>query len=190
MRGALWLILVSAVVGCGSSNQPAKKSTPKDGGGVTMIEAGPPKPVAVVMGMIKGMPFEPKGSGAQDSGSTMEGTFPSVKVQLYDVNMGACTLDAMATKTLSMEVFNAKDTNEIPPGTYTGMGKGVDTTGTIFPHFNWKDPMGEATGDDLGTVTLDEVSQTNIKGSFDVTLVTNGQDLGHITGTFDTPACN
>jgi hypothetical protein len=183
------MLLAGALVGCGGSSDQPKKTT-KDGGSSASMEAAAPKPFAVVMGSVKGMPFIPKGSGAQDSGPTMEGTFPSVRVELDDINMGACALDVMAAQTLRFWVYNAKDTNEIGPGTYTGMGKGVPTDGTIFPYFDWKDSMGEATGDGLGTVTLDAVSQTNVKGSFDVKLVTNGQEIGHLTGTFDTPACN
>jgi hypothetical protein len=187
------MLLAGMVAACGGSSEPAKSTTKGDGGTAAVVkEAAAPKPVATIMGTIKGMPFVPKGSGSQDSGPQMEGTgmYPFVKVELTEVNMGACVLDAMVDRKLQLGVYNAKDTNEVAPGTYKGMGMGVDTTGTIYPLFHWKDTMNEASDDGTASITLDEVSQTEIKGSFDVTLVTNGQSLGHLTGTFDTPACN
>jgi hypothetical protein len=190
MRGALAMLLAGMLAACGGSSDPAKPTTKKDGGTTAMKEAAAPKPVATITGTIKGMPFVPKGSGSQDSGPQMGNMYPFVKVELTEMNTGACVLDAMADRKLQFWVYNAKDTNEVAPGTYKGMGMGVDTTGTIYPLFHWKDTMNEASDDGMSTITLDAVSQTEIKGSFDVTLVTNGQSLGHLTGTFDTPACN
>src|SRR5262249_7943329 len=141
MRASFVLVMAAALCGCGSTT--VKKIIVKKSDAGSSVEAEAPRPISVVMGTVKGTAFEPKGGGAQDSGPQANGMYPFVRVELVDMSTGGCALDTMADRKLSFWVYNAKDGNAVVAGTYKGAGSGVDTNGTIFPHFNWKDPMGE-----------------------------------------------
>jgi hypothetical protein len=189
------LALVCSLFACGSSSAPtAKKSG--DGGkpDAKEVEAGPEVAVGSIMGTIDGAPFDLRFERAQNSGDTAMGVYPTVKIALYDV-LGArdACIGAQMGRALDMYVTNAADTTAVSAGTYaTPDPDAGDSFGTKFAHFYFHDFVQGGLDRDIfgpGSVTLTEVSSSTVSGSFDVSLLENGADVGHLSGTFAAPVC-
>ena len=193
----LFAVFVGALLltGCGSStaagpSDAGKKADAKTGA----VEAAPEMAVGSVMGMIDGTSFDLRFERAQNSGDTAMGIFPTVKVALFDATgpSDAC-IDSRFGRSLAIYVTNATSTTSVGPGTYaTPDADAGDGFGTQFANFYFHDYAEGGLDRDIfgpGSVTLTEVSSSTVSGSFDVTLQSNGTDVGKLTGTFAAPVC-
>jgi hypothetical protein len=195
MRVRFRVVAVSAIVLAGCSGATEAKSS-KDAGktDAKAAEAAPEMAVGSVMGTIDGAPFDLRFERAQNSGDTAMGVYPTIKVALFDVvaSPEAC-IDARVGRALDIYVTNAADTTAVGPGTYgTPDPDAGDLFGTNFAHFYLHDYAGGGLDRDIfgpGSATLTEVSSSTVSGSFDVTLQSNGTEVGHLTGTFAAPVC-
>ena len=194
----LFAAFASAILlaGCGSSTAAGpsdagkKKQTP-------IPARSRPLPrwrSASVMGMIDGTAFDLRFERAQNSGDTAMGIFPTVKVALFDAlgPSDAC-IDARFGRSLAIYVTNATSTTAVGPGTYaTPDADAGDGFGTQFAHFYFHDYVEGGLDRDIfgpGSVTLTEVSSSTVSGSFDVTLQSDGTEVGKLSGTFAAPIC-
>jgi len=184
------------LAGCGSSTAagPSDAGKKKADANTGAVEAAPEMAVGSVMGMIDGTPFDLRFERAQNSGDTAMGIFPTVKVALFDAlgPSDAC-IDARFGRSLAIYVTNATSLSAVGPGTYaTPDADAGDGFGTQFAHFYFHDYVEGGLDRDIfgpGSVTLTEASSSTVSGSFDVTLQSDGTEVGKLSGTFAAPVC-
>jgi hypothetical protein len=149
---------------------------------------------SMVTGSVAGLSFELSATRAQNTGATPVGIYPSIRIELLELPPGASATCAELDvgRALRIYLFNERDQTAIGPGTYlTPPRDGGGADGTIFAGFFWHHFLdaSEKEGGGTGSVTLDDVSATTIRGSFDATLEPNFGEAGHLSGTFTAPVC-